>query len=76
MALLDPALARILHVKDEISLSRRVTGADKDFKASCLIVLLEMVVILNCMRSRALLALIKLRKTNGSFCVKPSLRGS
>lgn len=31
-AALDPALPRILHVKDEISLSRHVTGAHKDFK--------------------------------------------
>lgn len=32
VALLDPTLPRILHVKDEISLSRHVTGAEKDFK--------------------------------------------
>lgn len=31
VALLDSALPRILHVKDEISLSRHVTRADKDF---------------------------------------------
>lgn len=32
MALLDPALPGILHVKGEISFSRRVSRADKEFK--------------------------------------------
>jgi len=32
VALLDLALPRILCVKDQVSLFRRVTGADKDLK--------------------------------------------